>query len=84
MDVATAHAQLGKAASSFLAGKHQLLIEGKSVDAKSGPQKHPHVKRDLGERVIDWLMSAHGRRTIAEYKINGVQLFIPNAKGSPS
>src|SRR6516225_101599 len=36
MDVATAHAQLGKAASSFLAGKHQLLIDGKSVDAKSG------------------------------------------------
>jgi phenylacetaldehyde dehydrogenase len=36
MDVATAHAQLGKAASGFLAGKHQLFIDGKSVDAKSG------------------------------------------------
>jgi hypothetical protein len=36
MDAATAHAQLGKAASSFLAGKHQLLIDGKSADAKSG------------------------------------------------
>ena len=38
MDVATAHAQLGTAASSFLAGKHQLLVDGKSVDAKSGKQ----------------------------------------------
>jgi len=36
MDVATAHAQLGKAASSLLSGNHQLLIDGKSVDAKSG------------------------------------------------
>src|SRR5215475_11338863 len=36
MDAATAHAQLGKDASSFLAGKHQLLIDGKWKDAKSG------------------------------------------------
>jgi phenylacetaldehyde dehydrogenase len=36
MDVATAPARLGNAASSFLAGKHQLLIDGKWVDAKSG------------------------------------------------
>jgi phenylacetaldehyde dehydrogenase len=36
MDIATAHARLGSAASSFLAGKHQLLIDGKWVDAKSG------------------------------------------------
>ena len=36
MDAATAQAQLGNAAKSFLAGKHQLLIDGKSRDAKSG------------------------------------------------
>ena len=36
MDIATAHARLSSAASSFLAGKHQLLIDGKWVDAKSG------------------------------------------------
>jgi delta 1-pyrroline-5-carboxylate dehydrogenase len=36
MDAATAHAQLGKAASRFIAGKHQLLIDGKWSDAKSG------------------------------------------------
>jgi len=36
MAAATAHAQLGKTASSFLAGKHQLFIDGKSIDAKSG------------------------------------------------
>ena len=36
MDAATAQDQLGKAAKSFLAGEHQLLIDGKSRDAKSG------------------------------------------------
>ena len=36
MDVATAQAQLGNAAKNFLAGKHQLLIDGKSRDATSG------------------------------------------------
>ena len=36
MDAATVHAQLGEAASSFLASKHQLLIDGKWSDAKSG------------------------------------------------
>src|ERR1700736_2495307 len=36
MDIATAHARLGNAASAFLAGKHQMLIDGKWVDAKSG------------------------------------------------
>ena len=36
MDAATAQAQLGNAAKSFLAGKHQLLIDGKSRDATSG------------------------------------------------
>ncbi len=36
MDIATQHARLGNAASAFLAGKHQLLIDGKWVDAKSG------------------------------------------------
>src|SRR5215471_19023545 len=36
MEAATAHAQLGKTASSFLAGKHQLFIDGESIDAKSG------------------------------------------------
>jgi len=36
MDIATAHARLGNAASAVLAGKQQLLIDGKWVDAKSG------------------------------------------------
>jgi tungstate transport system substrate-binding protein len=43
------------------------------------PQKHPNVKKDLGQRFIDWLVSPRGQAAIASYKIGGEQLFFPNA-----
>jgi tungstate transport system substrate-binding protein len=43
------------------------------------PAKHPHVKQELGQSFIDWLISPEGQQTIADYKINGEQLFFPNA-----
>ena len=43
------------------------------------PEKHPHVKKDLGQQFIDWLISAEGQKAIADYKVNGQQLFFPNA-----
>src|SRR6266850_5372340 len=46
------------------------------------PEKHPSVKKDLGQQLIDWLVSAEGQRAIADYKINGEQLFYPNASDS--
>lgn len=46
------------------------------------PQRHPHVKAADGQRFIDWLVSAEGQATIAGYRINGDQLFFPNA-GTP-
>jgi tungstate transport system substrate-binding protein len=43
------------------------------------PAKHPNVKKDLGQQFIDWLVSPEGQKAIANYKINGEQLFYPNA-----
>jgi len=43
------------------------------------PAKHPNVKKDLGQQFIDWLVSPEGQKTIANYKIDGQQLFYPNA-----
>ena len=43
------------------------------------PAKHPNVKADLGQQFIDYLVSPAGQRDIADYKINGQQLFFPNA-----
>lgn len=43
------------------------------------PAKHPNVRKDLGRQFIDWLVSPHGQSVIAGYRINGEQLFFPNA-----
>ena len=44
------------------------------------PAKHPHVKKDMGQVFIDWVLSPAGQKEIASYKIGGQQLFFPNAK----
>jgi len=43
------------------------------------PAKHPNVKKALGQKFIDWLVSNRGQDVIASYKIDGEQLFFPNA-----
>ena len=43
------------------------------------PRRHPHVKAADGQRFIDWILSPAGQAAIAAYKINGEQLFFPNA-----
>ncbi len=43
------------------------------------PEKHKHVKKELGQAFVDWLVSAEGQKAIADYKIGGQQLFFPNA-----
>ena len=43
------------------------------------PEKHLQVKKDLGQKFIDWLVSKRGQQAIASYAINGEQLFFPNA-----
>jgi tungstate transport system substrate-binding protein len=46
------------------------------------PEKHPNVKKDLGQAFVDWVISPEGQKAISEYKIGGEQLFFPNA-GTP-
>jgi tungstate transport system substrate-binding protein len=43
------------------------------------PDKHPNVKKQDGQAFIDWLISPAGQQAIAGYKIDGQQLFFPNA-----
>ena len=66
-------------------GDLQILVEGdKRLFNQYGvilvnPAKHPTVKKELGQEFIDWLLSPEGQRAIANYKVNGEQLFYPNA-----
>ena len=41
--------------------------------------RHPHVKADLAQQFADWVTSPAGQQAIAAYKIDGEQLFFPNA-----
>ncbi|MGE0358350.1 MAG: substrate-binding domain-containing protein [Burkholderiales bacterium] len=43
------------------------------------PAKHAHVKKEAGQKFIDWLVSPAGQSAIAAYRIGGEQLFFPNA-----
>ena len=43
------------------------------------PEKHKHVKKEMGQAFIDWVISPEGQKAIADYKIGGEQLFFPNA-----
>jgi len=63
-----------------------ILVEG---DAKLfnqygvmlvNPAKHPHVKKDAAQKVLDYLLSPQGQAAIARYRIDGEQLFFPNYK----
>ena len=44
------------------------------------PAKHPSVKKELGQAFIDWIVAPEGQNAIASYKVNGEQLFFPNAE----
>jgi tungstate transport system substrate-binding protein len=43
------------------------------------PQRHAHVKASDAQRFIDWIVSPTGQSAISSYRINGEQLFFPNA-----
>jgi tungstate transport system substrate-binding protein len=67
-------------------GDLAILVEGdKRMFNQYGvmlvnPAKHPNVKKDLGQQFIDYLISPEGQKAIANYKIDGQQLFYPNAQ----
>jgi tungstate transport system substrate-binding protein len=67
-------------------GDFKVLVEGdpKLFNQYGGilvnPAKHPNVKADDGQAFVDWLISSDGQAAIASYKIDGKQLFFPNAR----
>jgi tungstate transport system substrate-binding protein len=66
-------------------GSLEILVEGdRRLFNQYGvmlvnPAKHAHVKVAEGQAFVDWLISADGQKTIADYKIGGEQLFFPDA-----
>ncbi len=68
-------------------GDYKIAVEGDPIMFNQygvilvNPEVHPHVKANLGQQFIDWLLSDEGQNAIANYKVDGQQLFFPNAKG---
>src|SRR5262249_21851528 len=66
-------------------GDLQILVEGdrRMFNQYSAilvnPAEHPNVKKEFGQAFIDWLVSPEGQKSIGNYKIDGEQLFYPNA-----
>src|SRR5712672_266857 len=67
-------------------GDLEIIVEGdKRLFNQYGvmlvnPEKHPSVKKELGQTFVDWLVSPEGQAAIAGYKIDGQQLFFPDAE----
>lgn len=66
-------------------GAYQIAVEGDPQMFNQygiilvNPEKHPNVKADLGQQFVDWVLSEEGQAAIASYKVDGQQLFFPNA-----
>jgi tungstate transport system substrate-binding protein len=67
-------------------GDYKILVEGDpNLFNQYGvilvsPKKHPRVKAAEGQAFVDWILSDEGQQAIASFKIDGLQLFFPNAK----
>ena len=69
-------------------GELAILVQGdKQLFNQYGviavnPAKHPHVKKDLAQAFVKWVVSSAGQARIASYKIGGEPLFFPNAQSA--
>src|SRR5258708_450649 len=67
-------------------GDLEIVVEGdKRLFNQYGvmlvnPEKYPSVNQELGQAFVDWLVSPEGQAAIAGYKIDGQQLFFPDAE----
>lgn len=69
---------------------HEIMVEGDPRMFNQygvilvNPKAHPHVKAEMGQAFIDWLVSKQGQAAIADYRVDGQQLFFPNANDGSS
>ncbi|MCB1874831.1 MAG: extracellular solute-binding protein [Chromatiales bacterium] len=67
-------------------GDFQIVVEGDSRLFNQygvilvNPARHPNVRKEDGQAFIDWIRGNKGQQAIADYKLDGQQLFFPNAK----
>jgi len=63
-----------------------ILVEGDKILFNPygiiavNPKKHPKVNYELTKKFIDFVTGAQGQKIIADFKLDGKQLFFPDAK----
>lgn len=66
-------------------GELEILVEGDPrlhnpyAAIVVNPERHPHVRAGEAQAFVDWLTSARGQAAIAAYRVQGQQLFFPDA-----
>jgi tungstate transport system substrate-binding protein len=64
----------------------ELLFEGDKVlfnqygSLLLSEEKHPHLKHEMASKWHSWLLSEEGQQAIADFRVDGQQLFFPNAQ----
>jgi tungstate transport system substrate-binding protein len=67
-------------------GDYEILVEGDANLFNQygvilvNPDKHKRVKLAEGQAFIDWILGEEGQAAIAGYRLDGQQLFFPNAR----
>jgi tungstate transport system substrate-binding protein len=67
-------------------GNYRIVIEGdRDLFNQYGvilvnPARFPNVKAKPGQAFVDWLVGDEGQAAIAAFRIDGQQLFFPNAR----
>ena len=64
----------------LLQGDHRLFNQYGVILVD--PERHAHVKAALAQSFIDWLLGETGQQAIAAFRVDGKQLFYPNARPS--
>jgi tungstate transport system substrate-binding protein len=65
----------------------KVLVEGDEAlfnqygVIRVSPEHCPNVRTEPAQRFVDWITGKEGQQAIADYKLNGQQLFFPNAAG---
>jgi tungstate transport system substrate-binding protein len=68
-------------------GDFKVLVEGDDAlfnqygVIRVSPEHCPNVRTQPAQRFVDWITGPQGQQAIADFQIDGQQLFFPNAAG---
>jgi tungstate transport system substrate-binding protein len=68
-------------------GDFEVLVEGDDDLFNQygvilvSPEHCPNVRTEPAQQFVDWITGPDGQQAIADFKLNGEQLFFPNAAG---